>query len=322
MKKRKRNNLTLEKIQQLLSSVGIQQGKIDDKIEATDYDWKQPHYFNSKQFEKLNDFADVMSSAIASKFSRFFQDSFEAQASEISQYYAGKFINEILESEKKDYYSILKNEKDFSCGLLILTTQTVMNWLKLLLGDEEAKENSEGQLSRLEESLLCDIVSCLSEAIINSNKQFNLKAAKEVLSNNFTLDIADSQELCRITFDIKQKDAEQGCRIDLLLPCSRFVPIVGTARKEQKLTPEQAKSVMLEHAKQLPVSVIARFTPAELSFEEILTLQKGDILMLDKKVTEPLELVVQGKAQYLAQPVKSQGKLAVMVTHTKKKDEK
>jgi flagellar motor switch protein FliM len=320
MTKKPRNKLTDEKIQQLLACVGIQQSQSTEQIEAADYDWTQPHYFSREQLEKLEAFAQIISSAVADTFNRFLRSSFEVQPGQIGQQYAQKFINQLFENEQKDYYLILKGEKDVSCGLIIVPNDTAASWLRLLLGESEAKADADQKISQLERFLLCDVISHLAEAIIGSNKKLNLTATKTLLSENFSLDINGCEELCKITFDIKQKDVEQGCQIHLLLPCSKFVPVVGATRNKKALTPEQAKNAILEHAKQLPVSVTARFARTELKFEQILTLQKGDILMLDKKVTEPLELIVEGKTRYLAQLVKSGGRLAAKITYANTKD--
>lgn len=321
MTNKKRNSLTREKIQQLLAKIGKKQDPAADQIKAEEYDWTQPHYFNHRQLEKLNDFAQTLSSAVAAKCGQFFQDSFSAQPCEISQHYAQKFIAQIFENAQKDYYLILKGEKDLSCALIVVPTDTATGWLKLLLGESEVKEKSGDQLSQLEKSLLCDILCRLAEAVISCSQQLGLAATKKVLHENFSLDIAASEELCKISIDIKQNGSEQAGRIHLVLPCSRVVHAVDSSRSEKTLTPEQAKKVMLEYAKQLPVSVIARFPSTELSLEQILTLQKDDILMLDNKVTDPLNLVVEGKTRYLAQPVKSGGKLAARIIQTSTKDQ-
>jgi flagellar motor switch protein FliM len=285
------------------------------------YNRTQPHCFSSAQLEKLNEFTQAISSSIAAAFDRFLRNSFEVQPCEISQHYSQKFISKLFENAQKDYYLILKGEKDASCGLIIVPNDTAASWLRLLLGESETKEETDKQLSQLERFLLCDIICHLAEAIINSSRQLNLTATKTLLSDNFSLDIGPSEELCKITFDIKQKEAEQSHQMHLLLPCSRLAPIVGAARNKKTLTPEQVKTAILEHAKHLPVSVTARFASTELKFEQILTLQKGDILMLDKKISEPLELIVEGKTRYLAQLIKSGGRFATKITHTNTKEQ-
>lgn len=307
----------MEKIQQLLSAVGVDTDTaVAQNPDAQDHEWHEPHYFNTAQNEKLNAFANMIASSIATKFGQFFQDTFEATAEPITQHYAGKFISRIFEEAKSDYYLVLKSG-DSACGLTIIPDESASTWLGLLLGESESKDSEKGQLSNLEQSLLSDIVNCLSDAIVNTNQQLNLTAAKNVVREHFSLDLNDSTELCQMTIDVKQKESENPCQLQLLLPCEKLLPICGDTQVQNTMTPEQVKGLILEHAKELPVEVTANFAQTELTFEQILTLQEGDILMLNKRVGETVEIVIEGKTRFLGLPVKTNGKLAVQITQTK-----
>lgn len=317
MTEKPRNQLTLDKIRQLMNCVAVPAGETAEPVQASNYDWTVPHCFNSTVPEKLNEFAGIIASALMSRFDRFLQSSFEVSVSQITQHYAEKYINSIIEAQSKDYYLILKAEKDLSCGLVIVPNATAAYWLKILLGESEPTQK---EISQLEQFLLGDLISQLAEAFISTNRLLNLTAAKTLLNENFSLDIAGSEELCKLTFDIVQKGNEQRCQMHIVLPCSKLQPIVATVSNKKKLTPEQVKNMILEHAKQLPVEITARFAETELKFEQILALQKGDVLMLDKKITEPVELIVEGKTRYLAHTAKCGGKLAVKITHANTKE--
>jgi flagellar motor switch protein FliM len=43
-------------------------------------------------------------------------------------------------------------------------------------------------------------------------------------------------------------------------------------------------------------------------------LRPGDILLLDKKVDEPVELIIQGQTFFRGRPAKSAGRYAVVIT--------
>jgi hypothetical protein len=51
-------NLSREKIQQILASIGSQVVDENDKVEAAEYNWLQPHCFSSKQLKKLDSFTE------------------------------------------------------------------------------------------------------------------------------------------------------------------------------------------------------------------------------------------------------------------------
>jgi flagellar motor switch/type III secretory pathway protein FliN len=65
---------------------------------------------------------------------------------------------------------------------------------------------------------------------------------------------------------------------------------------------------------QIPVPITVQLASAAIGFEEIISLQVDDILLLDKKVDEPVELIVEGKRFLRGRPAKSAGRYAVVIT--------
>jgi flagellar motor switch protein FliM len=71
----------------------------------------------------------------------------------------------------------------------------------------------------------------------------------------------------------------------------------------------------------MPVFITGKLASAVLTFEEIMDLQPDDILLLDKKVDQPAELIVGDRTVYYGSPAKSAGKYAVAITNTAAKFE-
>ena len=71
---------------------------------------------------------------------------------------------------------------------------------------------------------------------------------------------------------------------------------------------------MLDHVHKTPVSITAQLASAKLTFEEIMSLQVNDVLLLDKSVNEPAELIVEKQTIFRGQPAKSDGNHAVVIT--------
>jgi flagellar motor switch protein FliM len=64
---------------------------------------------------------------------------------------------------------------------------------------------------------------------------------------------------------------------------------------------------------QVPVTIRATLTSTTLTFQEILDLGPGDILLLDKPVDGPAELIVNGRTVFRGRPAQSQGQYAVVI---------
>jgi flagellar motor switch protein FliN/FliY len=62
-----------------------------------------------------------------------------------------------------------------------------------------------------------------------------------------------------------------------------------------------------------PVPVTVRLASTTLTFKEIMNLQADDVLLLDRRIDKPLELIVDGRTVYYGWPVKSGDKYAVTI---------
>ena len=70
------HNLSREKIQQILASIGSQKVDDSDKVEAAEYNWHQPHCFSSAQLKKLDDFTKKVAQSCAGKFAQLYNSDF------------------------------------------------------------------------------------------------------------------------------------------------------------------------------------------------------------------------------------------------------
>lgn len=309
----------MQKIQQMLSAMGVQQSQVGNDIEAVEFEWDKPHCFNQQQLDVVNEIAKNTASVIAERLGQFFQSSLDVSVALVNQHYAGKFISGLFGNDSRDYYHLLKTDKDLAVAMTIIPQDTTSYWLTSLLGETEKSDETTKQLSQLEMSLLSDAAFCFSRAIINANQNLKLKATNKILCDHFNLDLKDAEELCQISFEIKKAQAEKSCTAHFLLPCSKLLDAMGIQSTQQKLTPAQARGAMLNHINKLPVIVTTQLADTEFTFEQILTLQKGDILVLNKKISDPVELIIEGKTRFLGHPAQSGGKLAVQITQSNPK---
>ncbi len=98
------NNLSKEKIHQLLIAVGS--GPMEDTtgIEAAEYNWNQPHYFDRKQLNRLDEFTKKVARAMAVKFADFCHSEFDVSVVSTMQHFAAELVDQAMESGQDDYY--------------------------------------------------------------------------------------------------------------------------------------------------------------------------------------------------------------------------
>ncbi|MCH7555880.1 MAG: FliM/FliN family flagellar motor switch protein [Planctomycetes bacterium] len=307
------NNLSKEKIQQLLIAVGS--GPMEDTtgIEATEYNWNKPHCFDRKQFNKLDNFTKKVAKAMTVKFVDFCHSEFDVTVVSTKQHFATKLVDQAMESRQDDYYLAFGTDQDHPCGLISIPIKTAFIWATQLLGDPESEENSGRDLSQLEESLLLDLLSALIEAFSQNIGDF--QPAKNIIRGLFPLELKGTEELCKITLDVKKKNQESGSEAYILVLCSKLESVVGKAAETVGgFSAEDTSKAILGHIQQMPVCITAQLASTVLTLEEIMSLEVGDILLLDKKVNESIELVVSGQTAFRGRPAKSAGKHAVLIT--------
>jgi flagellar motor switch protein FliM len=311
------NVINREKLQQLLKAVGTGPAEDAEPVEAAEYDWCASHYFNNEQLVKLNHFTEMAASAMAQQFSKFSRTEFNVTVASISQHYVNEFLSKLCETEQKDYYIPFGSGSEQMCGLVGIPEQAALNWARQLLGDGESENDHSRDLSQLEETLLLDLVSALVEVFSGSNESLKLHTAKSLVKGQWPLVAGGSEELCKISFDVKKAGSEKGSEAYFLILSRELGPVAGKTTEDiAGFSDEDISKAMRAHLDKMPVLITGRLASAVLAFDEIMNLQINDILLLDKRVDEPAELIVDGRTIYYGCPAKSEGMYAVAITNT------
>ena len=311
------NSLSREKIQQLLTAVGSEPTEDITQVEAAEYNWHEPHYFNSEQLEKLDDFAKTAAAAVAKKFSEFCRCELNVAIASTTQHFADEFLNRPSDSEQKDYYLTFGTKQEQMCGLIAMSEQTALNWARQLLGDSESEKDPGRELSQLEESLLLDLVSALVEVFSGLDESFDFHSSTSIVKQQCPLEMEGTEELCKISFEVKKADSEKSSETYFLILCSELEPVAGkTEQDSADFSAGDVSKMILGHLQEIPVLITGQLASAVFTFEEIMNLQADDILLLDKRVDQPAALIVDGRTVYYGRPAKSAGKYAVTITNT------
>lgn len=303
---------TRQRMQQILASIGSRPAEDTPKIEAAEYNWHQPHCFNVAQLKKLDAFTKSLAKGCTGKFSRLYNSDFDVTINSATQHFASEFTG--YDNVKGNYYISFGDEKQ-AFGLIAIPGKTAINWTRQLLGDSGNEHDTDKNLSQLEYSLLLDITDGLVATISESFNRNDLKSDGEIVTDKLPMELQGTEELCKITFATKKQDSEISSEAYFLIFCEKLEQVVGKNEQSGKsVLAEDTSKTMLDHVNKLHVSLTAKLACAVLSFEELMDLQAGDVLLLDKKVNEPIELIVEDKTVFRGTPARSAGKYATVIT--------
>jgi len=317
------NNLSKEKLQQLLSAIGSGPQEDSSGIETSEYNWNQPRFFDRRQLNRLDAYLKRVARGISLKLADYFQIAFDVKVVSMTQHFASELDSQVIKSEQDEYYMAFGREQDY-CGLISIPAQTASVWAMKLLGDSESEAlDTERDLSHLEESLVCDLLSAFLVSFTQDYLDFH--PAKHVVKRLFPLELRGSEELCKITFNIKKLNLEEGEKKEddreksdqayILIQSSELIPLVGKSEHvDTGFSAKEVSKAILANMSQMPVFVTAQLASVILTLKDIMSLEEGDVLLLGKRVNEPIELVTCGRTVLLGRPAKSAGKYAVVIT--------
>jgi len=310
------NHLSSARVRQLLAAVGSAYKQDRATGEITEYDWRDPHYFNADQLNRLAAVMSQVAARIAQTFARSHSGEFDVSPTSIAQHFASDLQN-LVETDH-DYYLTFGPEKGRPCGFAVIAAETARAWVTLLLGDSDPGKDAERALSALEESLLCDLVTAVVESfLVPLRPHHNLKADNPLCKGQPGIQYELTEEICRIALRIKKTGSEEASEVAFLLPCSRLAALVGkTAPAAARVPPQELSRALMEHLQQMLVTVTARLASTNIRFQEVLDLGRGDILLLDKSLDQPAELLIDGRTVFRGRPARSEGRYAVFITQS------
>lgn len=177
-------------------------------------------------------------------------------------------------------------------------------------------------LTEIEEVLLRNILVKFINLMRESwSNIIELKPKLEQIETNsqFAQIVSPSESIALITFSFRIGDTEG--MINIAIPHYVIEPILpnlssklwfsGNIRKDKTEAESHALTSGIERSS-LPLRVIVG--RSQLSVSELLTMGVGDVIVLNNKIEDDMEIYVQEKLKYLGKPGIFKNKMAVRVT--------
>jgi len=306
--------LTRDKIQQLLAAVGSEPAQDTAQTEVAEYDWTEPHYFSSDQLTKIDDFTKKLTAQITSQFVSLCPGDWNVTIESFTQQFAQKFLEEVFQGEQNDYFLDFGTEHWGKFGVIAIASKSALAWSAQLLGDTESQAEPDKELSQLEESLLADIASGVVEALAQACDQVTFQAGQGIVRKLMPLHLQGTEELCKISFSVKNNESQANEAYIVMLSEKLKNLIEKNPAGVTQFSNEDVSGIIVEHLKDIPVSVTVQLATTEVSLKELLTMKPCDILLLDKKLGEPIDLIVEGKTILRGRPAKTYDSYAMVIT--------
>jgi len=319
MKTANKDILSSQKIRALLAAIGSRPAEADEKpIEVQPYDWNQSRYFNRKQLTRLQQFAEQVASATADRLAGIYHTVMEVELISLSQHFASDCISSQQDAEQELYYLAFGEDVNQPAwGTVAIPAQSAAALIMQLLGDNQAEPTDSHQLSRLEQSLLSDIAAAVVGAIASCLSQISAVVIGSVGKTHDAFEPDPAEDLCKITLRVKQAGTDSASELVVLMLSQKLNAVAGAVGQNTiDSAGQQAQQAILAHLHQMPICIRARLAQKVLTFQQVMDLEVGDVVVLSKPIDEPVELLVDDRVVLRGWPAQSQGRYAVVVSET------
>jgi flagellar motor switch/type III secretory pathway protein FliN len=280
------------------------------------FDWTCPHHFGPQGWQMMKSLGKKIAACIESSLSQICLEAPKVTMKKVVQDFATVLKEKTLQQEKPQYFLPFSGQSKRPEGFLAIPSEAVGVLIAQLLRDPETAIGQNGIFSTLEESILQDAVVVMMEAILAAFGECGLTTLKEgeqVIRGDWPLEAGRLEDICGFTFTIVF--SKQTIEVTMLALGEILDAALGTAPRVQKaFTAAELSRRIARQLHEAPVEITARLCESSISMEDLMVLEPGDVLVLGKKTTEPIETLLKGCSCFYAWPVASEGKLSLMVS--------
>ena len=283
-----------------------------EEADAPEYDWHRPSRYQAEQLARLGQFAHECAANIARALSDLIRGEVALELRHVVQ----QFVWQIRqEQEGSDSVSIrLLDPSGAAAGVAVLPAGAAVRWVDRLLGG--ASESIERELTPLEVDLLVDAVGAVAKAVSAMTEAAGapgVTTEQEIRRGPVELEGAEADEYSRLVLvDPNQPDEDQ---MVLLLRCERLDPVVGVQRSAGPAAdPQASRRRLVEYLAPVQVGPLeVKLGAARLTLRDVLALEPGDVVVLDQRTDEPVEIALQGRTILHGHPVQCAGRYAAQI---------
>jgi flagellar motor switch protein FliM len=290
-------------------------GPVDESdLEVFEYDWKRPHQFSDAHHAILSQFCSQLAGDLAEQFSGLCNDPARVTIPQVREYYCDGIKRELCD-EKKNYYIVFADENNREVGVMILPYLSSIEWTSKMLGDTAPEVTEEYEMSNLEESLLVDMCNSLLGKFSESLKKHELTGVHSlsILSDRgWPIECVDYEEFSLLQLQVEH--SESTVEASMVVLSSVFGPMLEIEFvSEGQASSQQVKDAVISNVNKIPIEVDVLLGNATVAISNLMNLSEGDVLVLDRKVGEPLEAIIEDRVFFHGFPAKSSNRYSLAV---------
>lgn len=299
--------------------------KEDEASKVKVYDFKRPNKFSKEQLRTLNMIHEKFARLLTTQLSGYLRALVKLNVFAVEQMSFYEFINSI---PNPSIIATIDLTPLKGSGLLEINPSISFSVIDRLLGGPgEFKDKPRG-LTEIERIIIEKVLNNMFAALKESwENLINLNPRLEGIETNsqFIQLISPNETVVVITLNGVIGKTEG--MINLCLPHIVLEPILhklstrywfSNTRKEKD---SQNTQELKNRLKKAELPVIARLGRTEITIRDFLSLENNDVIQLEKKADEDIEVWVNNRLKFYGQPGISGNKMAVQITDVVEEEE-
>ena len=285
-------------------------------LEAEDYDWGRPHHFAPAERRCLETFAQAAAERIARAVEDLVRVDMPLTAAAPAECYAAATRTD----DAKAFHVPLRDAEGNPAGLLRLPVAMGLRCVAKLLGTDGSADRQPADLSALETALLLDLAAVMTGALSAASVRAGGPAfqhVEQVLPPDQALPGPPDLPLVTITLQA-EGDADAG-QVVFSIRSELLRPLVGPpGPKQAAISPDETREHLGQHLRRATITVTASLGTGQVSVRDLMTLEPGDVLVLETQSDEPIAVAVEGQTVWRGRPAIFEGRYAVQVDEARR----
>jgi len=283
-------------------------------------EWRIPHRLNAEAVERLRLFSAKLATGLQTAFDTLTGQPFTVAAEPVKERYAVELYRQVEQERPNNYYlPITAAAGKGHVGFMQVSLEAAGQLVGYVLRDPEAGLGKDERLSPLGETILQDALGSLADALAAGFAEYGQSRVEKtdaLIYCDWPVRFSDLEDLCR--FDFAAGCGQSVLTITLVVMDEVVAGIAGLTPpfgriEDKKENPDRIVKRMHES----PMEVTAMLSRSLMTLNDMMTLSVGDVVVLERKITEPLDIFVNGQPCFTAWPAACDGRYALSVAETK-----
>ena len=266
-----------------------------------DYDFKRPDKFSKDQLRVLQMIIESFCRTWGTYLSGRMRSLVQIEVDKISQL----AYEEYLRSLSRPWVIVVFSAEPLEGNALLeFSPSLAFSILDRLLGGYGGSDDIVRELTEIEEAIFSSVVNDALRYLRQSlSEVIKVTTRIESLESNpqFVQIVAPAEIVLSVTMEMKI-DESQGL-LGFCFPFMLLEPIANQLKTKSFFTgkreSDKHKNEMLGHLRSIKIPVRGQLGKVKLSIEDVLNLEVGDIVKLDTKIKDPIEIHVKTKPKFI-----------------------